>query len=244
MKHRVYYHPACYTSYTLIKNFKEIRDYADLIDVSEDPSLAIAKRVLTVPLIETSGVFVYGGPIDIDLSIKYLKGENVSFEIKEPLEKLGIALVDSAAASSLVLASGSIKPLFNFEDFIKAATGLNFDPEGDKKFHELREQAIEHEDEFIANWERKMNITLAYNIIRERLYLGLKPEVDEEDVLAWLEAKTSFGRVGVPYFDRIDRLKKVSKNIYDYIAEKQEKIKDKLTNEINEIRSFFLKHDT
>ncbi len=241
MQHRVYFHPACHTSYTLLKSFNGIERYADLVDVSKDPTLVITKRVLTVPLIETSGKFVYGGPIDIELAVRYLKGERVSLEVKDPFESLGIAVVDSSAVSSIVLSSGSLKPLLYFDDFIKAATGLNFDPEGERKLRELLEQIEKRESEFIEKWERKMTATLAYNIIRERLYLGLKPEASYEDVLLWLEAKTSFGRVGVPYFDRVERLKKVSENISAYISERKDKIREKLENEIKEIRSFFLK---
>ncbi|MGC8593290.1 MAG: hypothetical protein ACP5LF_03255 [Nitrososphaeria archaeon] len=241
MRHRVYFHPACHTSYTLLKSFNGIELYADLVDVSKDPTLVITKRVLTVPLIETSGKFVYGGPIDIDLAIRYLKGEKFSLDVKDPFESLGIAVVDSSAASSIVLSSGSLKPLLYFDDFIKAATGLNFDPDEDRKFRDLLEQIEKRESEFIEKWERKMVATLAYNIIRERLYLGLKPEASYEDVLLWFEAKTSLGRVGVPYFDRVEHLKKVSENISAYISERKDKINERLENEISEIRSFFLK---
>ncbi|MFP3224782.1 MAG: hypothetical protein RXR30_03165 [Nitrososphaeria archaeon] len=239
MQHTVYYHPACHTSYSLLKSFNGIQNYAELVDVSKDITPAIFEKVLTVPLIATSGKFVYGGPIDIELAIKYLKGENVSVDVKDPLENLGLAIVDSAAASSLVVSTSSLKPVLRFREFIMAATGLNLDPEGESKSKVIFDLSEKEEEQFIEKWRKKMVATLAYNLIRERLYLGLKPDVDPETVLLWLEAKTSFGRAGVPYLDRVQNLKVAANEIYDYIKERKQKIEDKLKNEIEEIKSFF-----
>ena len=239
MQHIVYYHPACHTSYSLLKSFNGIQNYAELVDVSKDITPAIVEKVLTVPLIATSGRFVYGGPIDIELAIKYLKGEDVVVDVNDPLESLGIAIVDSAAASSLVISTGSLKPVLRFRDFIMAATGLNLDPEGDRKSKDLFDLAEKEEAQFIEKWRKKMVATMAYNLIREKLYLGLKPEVDQETVLLWLEAKTSFGRAGVPYLDRVQNLMVAAKDVYDYIEERKQKIEEKLKNEIEEIKSFF-----
>lgn len=239
MSLKVYYHPACYTSYSLIKAAKERNLNFPLIDVSKNMSFAISKRVLTVPLIEKNGEFIYGGPINIDVALKILSGEEVSLSINNPIESFGLAVVDSAAASSIVLTANSAKPLLDLKDFIIAATGLSLDENKSKKLEELQNYINLKDEEFVQNWRKKMLATLSYNFMRERMYLGIDGEVNEKELLLWIVGKTSIGRAGVPYLDRIDKVKALAKEIHEYIAEREQKIKEKLNNEINEIKSFF-----
>ncbi len=241
MRPVVYYHPACYTSHNLLKAVRDLELDIELVNLSNDLSLAIIKRILTVPLIEISGKYVYGGPINLDLAIRLLKEGRAELRVADPLESLGMALVDSSAASSIVVTSGSLEQILKFEDFIKAATGLELDPEGAEKLEQIKE--ILHDSEasrtFIEKWRPKMIATLVYNAVRERLYLGYPADITEEDAALWLIAKSSIGRAGVPFWDRVQLIKSSAREMVQYYEQRKEKITEKLRKEIDEIKAFY-----
>ena len=109
----VYYHPACYTSYSLLKALsnndmiKSIRT----VDMSVNYYLAISRQILTVPLIENNGEQIYGGPIDIQKALILISNGTVSLNVENVREALLLAISDSAAISSILYSYGSVKPL-------------------------------------------------------------------------------------------------------------------------------------
>ncbi|MGC8568400.1 MAG: hypothetical protein ACP5LW_00120 [Nitrososphaeria archaeon] len=241
MRPIVYYHPACYTSYTFLRAVRDLELDIELVNLSNDLSLAIIKRILTVPLIEISGRYVYGGPINLDLAIRLLKEGRAELRVADPLESLGIALVDSSAASSIVVTSGSLEQILKFEDFIKAATGLELDPEGNEKLEQMKNILRDGEASrnFIEKWRPKMIATLVYNAVRERLYLGYPADITEDDAALWLIAKSSIGRAGVPFWDRVQLIKSSAREMVQYYEQRKEKITEKLRREIDEIKAFY-----
>jgi len=232
----LYFHPACYTSYRLLRalNDKNMISSLKLVDMSTNSYLAISKRILTVPLIENEGRQVYGGPIDIYKALALLSRENVTLNVEDVRQALISAIADSAAISAILYSYGSIKPVKEFGDFLNSATGIELDPMYKERIEELN-RIIENDDKIYSEIEGKMIATLAYNKVRESIYMDINDHTTTSFV-SWFVSKSSIGRAGVPFYN-VNEIKQKALKIYQYYIERKERIEEKLLNEINEIKN-------
>ncbi len=231
----IYYHPACYTSYRLLRALKDSNAIKSvkLIDMSLNNYLAISRQILTVPLIENNGEQIYGGPIDIEKAKTLVLNGEVSINVEKVREALVSAIADSSAISSLLYYYGDARPLKEFNGFLKSATGLALDKNGFEKMKEVYK--IIEEEQLFDEIEHKIIATLAYNKARESIYLGMHDQ-SQESFIMWFVSKASLGRAGVP-FKNIEQIKGKAIKIYEYYSERKEKINEKLLGEIQEIKS-------
>ncbi len=231
----IYYHPACYTSYRLLRALKDSNAIKSvkLIDMSLNNYLAISRQILTVPLIENNGEQIYGGPIDIEKAKTLVLNGEVSINVEKVREALVSAIADSSAISSLLYYYGDARPLKEFNGFLKSATGLALDKNGVEKMKEVYK--IIEEEQLFDEIEHKIIATLAYNKARESIYLGMHDQ-SQESFIMWFVSKASLGRAGVP-FKNIEQIKGKAIKIYEYYSERKEKINEKLLGEIQEIKS-------
>ncbi len=162
----IYYHPACYTSYRLLKALSnnDMIKSVKLVDMSVNNHLAISRQILTVPLIENNGEQIYGGPIDIEKATILISKGTISLNVENVKEALVLAISDSSAMSSILYSYGSLKPLKEFYGFLNSATGIALDKMNVEKIKEAYE--IIEKDQFYNEIERKMIATLAYNKAR------------------------------------------------------------------------------
>lgn len=236
--HTVYYHPACFTSYKLLRLLREEAiDGVELVNVERSPHLSVSRRILTVPLIFRGGEAIYGGPIDLQVAKEALLGRSPKVSVGDVQGALIAGVADSAAVSALVLAAGSLLPLLELKDFIVATTGLYFDEERDRKLSEALE-IISSDDGSLFNSSRhKFISTLVYNKAREDIYLGIDKK-EPEDFLSWFVAKASVGRAGVPFTTSVEHYKAIASEMHSYYVERKDKIKDRLLKERAEIEAF------
>lgn len=232
----VYYHPACYTSYSLLKALsnngmiKSIRP----VDMSINFHLAISRQILTVPLIENNGEQIYSGPIDIEKALMLISNGTISLNVENVKEALVLAISDSAAVSSILYSYGSAKPLKEFYGFLNSSTGIALDIMQKEKIKEIY-KIIDEDGKLYEEIERKMIATLAYNKVREAIYMNINDQ-SPESFITWFVSKASIGRAGVP-FQNTDEIKRKALKIYEYYSERKEKISEKLQREIQEIKN-------
>jgi predicted thioredoxin/glutaredoxin len=232
----VYYHPACYTSYSLLRALKsnDMVKSVKLVDMSVNYHLAISRQILTVPLIESNGNQVYGGPIDIEKAVSLISNGTLSLDVENVKEALVLAVADSAAVSSILYSHGNLGPLREFNGFLSSATGIALDKMHKEKLGEIH-RIIDEDSGLYDEIERKMIVTLAYNKVREAIYMDINDQ-SPESFIAWLVSKASIGRAGVPFQNTAEMRQKALK-IYEYYAERKERIEEKLLREIQEIKS-------
>ncbi|MEM0145994.1 MAG: hypothetical protein QXY52_02625 [Conexivisphaerales archaeon] len=236
---RVYYHPACYTSYRLLKAISDnnMTKLVELIDMSVNYHLAISRQILTVPLIEKNGKQIYGGPIDIEKALSLISNGNLSINIENVKEALVLAISDSAAISSILYSYGSVKPLNEFYGFLNSSTGIALDKMQKKKIKEIY-RIVNEDNQLYNEVEGKMIANLAYNKVRESIYMNINDQTQESFIM-WFVSKASIGRAGVPY-KNTEVIRKKGLQIYEYYMERKEKINEKLLNEFQEIKNGML----
>ncbi len=237
--HSVYYHPACYTSYRLLRLLKEdnLLGKVNIINVERMPHLSVTKRVLTVPLIFRDESPIYGGPIDINVAKEVVLGKTPKLSVNDVQGAVIAGAADSAAVSSLILASGSLAPLAELPEFIAETTGLYFDDEKERKLREAIEIVSNDDGRLYEESKHKFMATLVFNKAREDLYLGIDRK-SPDDFLSWLVAKVSLGRAGVPFTGNVSAYREMAEEMHRYYVERKEKIAERLQKEKSEIEEF------
>ncbi|MDG7034972.1 MAG: hypothetical protein JRN37_02595 [Nitrososphaerota archaeon] len=227
----LYYHPACWTSYRLIKRVGPRKDVV-MVNCSSNIGLPLSRGVLSVPLIEIDGRQVYGGPVDIETAASLIDGRMVSHPIGDLRKELTGAVVDSAAASAIVYMTGEIKQLLNFPQFLSACTGIGLLNDGGKNLGEV-EDMIRSDGRLYEDLEPLMIRTLVHNIVRESIYVSYALK-GVSDFVWWLTAKASVGRLGAPFDNAVSGK---ARALYAYYLDNRAEIESKIGKEINIIRN-------
>ncbi|MDG7048371.1 MAG: hypothetical protein JRN61_05325 [Nitrososphaerota archaeon] len=227
----LYYHPACWTSYRLIKRVGPRKDVI-MVNCSSNIGLPLSRGVLSVPLIEVDGRQVYGGPVDIETAASLIEGRMVSHPIGDLRKALTGAVADSAAASAMVFMTGEIKQLLNFPQFLSACTGIGLLSDGGKKLGEV-EDMIRSDGRLYEDLEPLMIRTLVHNIVRESIYVSYALK-GVNDFVWWLTAKASVGRVGAPFDNAVSGK---ARALYTYYLDNRAEMEAKIGKEINIIRN-------
>jgi len=227
----LYYHPACWTSYRLVKRVGPGKGVV-LVDCSRDIGLPLSKAVLSVPLIEIDGRQVYGGPVDIEIAAGLIEGRPIAHRIGDLRGALIAAVADSAAASAIVYMTGDVRQLLNFPQFLSACTGIGLLKDGERDLNEI-EYMIRADARLYGDLEPLMIRTLVHNIVRESMYISLNLD-GAGDFTRWLAAKASVGRLGSPFENVVTEK---AKALHGYYLQKKAEIEKGIGKEINIIKN-------
>lgn len=195
-------HPTCGSSYRLQKHLhgKGILDKVKVI-VADNPFIAFKYGAWSVPWITVDGKPVAADPVEpVEIEALVLGGE-FRFS-KNPREALEDTLLHSVYLSSVVAIWGSIDPIIQ-RDILSVAmraplTGADIE----QAVRDLRRGSSDIYKELIE----KINRALAVSFTRELWWLH-NGELSEEQLIelskpvtirAWLTAKCSIGRIGLP----------------------------------------------
>lgn len=199
-------HPTCPSSRRVVMElYREgLLNLVDLI-VAEDPWGAMGSSgglVWSVPwFIGDKGEPLAADPIGEGESTRILRGEPVELG-KDPLEAFLDAVLHSGYATVVALVHGSLSPLAD-PGFISAATRA---PLTGVDVGELRRRILEGGEKLYSSIEDKLVRAAAVGFARD-LYWALGRRLDAEElkahaspgaIAAWLLAKASIGRIGLP----------------------------------------------
>ena len=195
-------HPTCFSSYRLLKTLGEKGFLNRLrILVANKPSIGFEKKAWSVPWLLVNSEPAAADPLEAWEVEAALEGRGLR-PPADPAESFMTSVMHSSYASSLVVLWGSLEPVLD-KGFAKAAyraplTGVDVD----KALEEVRGRMRELYDE----WVDKLRRTLAVAFARE-LYWSSNRRLTTDDLVsasrpevigAWLLAKASIGRVGLP----------------------------------------------
>ena len=201
----LYVHPTCFSSYGLVKLLKALDLLGSLriINVESDPGLALKEQVISVPWLSLNGVAVATDPLEPQLVVDAIKGNDLSKyapeDINDAIEKFKQGVIASAYASSVLLTCESLAPLISC-GFLEVASRVRL---GRAKLTELVNHVKSAEPKITEEIKGDCVKVAAKNIIRELYWLGLDlykaiEELNEQQVSLWLLAKSSIGRAGIP----------------------------------------------
>ncbi|MEZ0394596.1 MAG: hypothetical protein ABWK00_06110 [Desulfurococcaceae archaeon] len=194
-------HPTCATSYEVLKRLAA-KGLLDRVEVTVADSPAMIRRgVWSVPWILVNGVPAATDPVTAEEVESIIRGASVS----PPGDVAGAfmdAVLHSSYALSVVALWGSLEPAID-QGLVSAAlraplTGANVAG----ALSLLREQA----SELYSKWEDAMARALGVSFVRDAWWASggsLEPEALESiasptAIGAWLLARASVGRVGLP----------------------------------------------
>jgi len=195
-------HPTCYSSYKLFKELASSGLLSSLRLVSAAcPTALLAYSAWSVPWLVVDGKPAAADPLSVREVEAAAAGKSLVLE-KDPCEAFVEAVLHSSYASSLVALWGSFRPVVD-ESLASAAarsplTGVE-PREVLRCVAERSKQLYEESKGLIAR-------TLAYSLARDVLWASgrgveakvLREAARPELVGAWLLAKASAGRVGLP----------------------------------------------
>ncbi|QOR94678.1 hypothetical protein IMZ38_01710 [Thermosphaera chiliense] len=195
-------HPTCFSSYRLLKTLSEKGLLNRLrILVADKPGVGFEKKAWSVPWLLVNGEPAAADPLEPWEVEAVLEGRGLQ-PPGDLAESFMTSVMHSSYASSLVVLWGSLEPVLDkgFAKAVYRAPLTHVDV--DKALEKVREKAGELYDE----WVDKLRRTLAVAFTRElywfsnrkltadSLVQASRPEV----IGAWLLAKASIGRVGLP----------------------------------------------
>ncbi len=240
----LYVHPTCWSSYRVVKHLIStdlLSNEVRVVSLDHPPDDAIKHGVLSVPLLASEGEALATDPLKPELVAALLRGGDTRPYVPRNVEEAYERLVKTVLASSYMLSV-----LLVHEDLgviartgflrLAARTGLGGVREG-----ELLNEVVSRGDELLSKIRVKGPKALAYGFVRE-LYWVSGPNI--EDALAsvnasligaWLLAKVSVGRAGIPLPQNLGRVREVSrkvtsvllsesKQVIDYVVKEQETI--------------------
>ena len=200
-KVEVFIHPTCISSYHLVKGLLERRLLDKLVlHVACDPSYALKRGAFSVPWVVVDGVPTAADPVSVDEVESIIEGKPL--EPLDPVTAIKNTILHSGYLSSVVALWGSFKPVVTV-DVISIAT-RSYLTRVDV-YEALRAVSAKGEElyrELIGQITR----SLAVGFTRE-LFWASNGALDEETlkstatplvVGAWLIAKASVGRIGLP----------------------------------------------
>ena len=238
---RVYVHPTCYSSYRLVKGLAEQRllDRVELVDTSRHPLHALSEGVWSVPWVTVDGVPVATDPVTVEEVAAIIRGEGLEVSV-DPVEAFMEAVLHSAYATAVALVYGSVKPVVE-EGFVSAALraplrGLN--PS------KLAAELAARLEEVPGQWLDKLVRAAGVSLVRElwwgsqgALTLSELRSITPRTVAAWLLAKASVGRVGLPPNPLEENIAKIASRIASFVQRGAVGLVNKVRKEWEEIVS-------
>ena len=198
---RIYVHPTCYSSYKLLKYLasKGLMGSVKLVSLAE-PWEAVSSGIVSVPWLSLDGEPAAVDPVDGEEVEAIIRGVKLN-PPRDVLKAYMDSILASSYASSVALLHGSLEPVA-FRSLAKAALRYpltRLDPEP------LLETVKSEGRSLYGDLEAKIARVVAVNYVRELYWASggsLEPgdlRVDRLSVAAWLIAKASVGRAGLPF---------------------------------------------
>lgn len=201
LKHRIYIHPTCYSSYTLVKYLLDrgLINEVNIVDTSNPSSLDV--RILSVPWVTLGSRVIAADPVTGSEIESMIRGAYKPV-VDNPLESFLKTLLASSYASSLALLHGDVSYAV-FRELVEASLRTYYsgvDPESVAEILRREGRSL------YESLEVKLAKVLAVNYVRE-LYWASSGTLSHEmlvsatnrlSVTSWLLAKASIGRVGLP----------------------------------------------
>ena len=202
----LYIHPLCSSSYRVLKELWRVfggAGGAEIVVVDRKPGLVLRKLVVSVPWLEVDGVAVATDPLDPQLVVAALRGEDLRrfapTSLGDAVELLGKGVVASSYASILALVHRGLEPVLDLRDFVVAASRA--------RLAGLEEEVLKlvagSREELYRRLRGLVLRAVAKNFVREVAWVSEKPgdalrSVSAEQVALWMVAKVSLGRSLVP----------------------------------------------
>ncbi len=194
---RVYIHPTCYSSYRLVLGLAErgLLGRVELVDASRSSVLRLLERgVVSVPWVEVDGEPVATDPVSVEELEAIIRGGRLS--VDEPEEAVIEAVLHSAFLTAAALLNRSLG--FVDEGFVAAATRARLSGV-DAGAVAARVRGMEVDERLLDMLVRAATVSF----IRELVWGGVRDastvkSLDPAVAAAWLAAKASVGRLGLP----------------------------------------------
>ncbi|NOZ88959.1 MAG: hypothetical protein GXO15_03450 [Crenarchaeota archaeon] len=198
----VYIHPTCATSYELVKALagEGLLDAVELRDTSS-PGPVLRGAVWSVPWILVDGRPAATDPVSAEEAAEIIRG-TWSRGVEDPVKAFMETVLHSAYAAALAYLHGSLRPVL---DEALASAAVRAPLSGVEPRGVL--EAVEAEAERLyGEWEDPIMRALGISYVREAWWASggtlsrdqLRAAAAPEAVGAWLIAKASIGRAGLP----------------------------------------------
>jgi predicted thioredoxin/glutaredoxin len=235
---RVLVHPTCASSYEVVRHLaaRELLDKVELI-VADNPSIGLRHGAWSVPWVIVGWEPAAADPVTPQEVEAMVRNEIVSLP-GDPVEAFMKTVLYSAYASSVVTVWGSLDPVLD-EDLASAAvraplTGIS----PNRVLADVRDRAGELYEKWIGMIYRALGVSFVRemwwstggSITPEELSEAATPAV----VGAWLLAKASLGRVGLPSNPR-GRVVEAAKAISGFVARNAKGLINKVKKEQEKI---------
>lgn len=211
----IYYHATCPTSIKLINLLKKegLLDSVKLIDVKDNPFIALNNGILSVPAIEINGEIIDFGPIDFDYVLNRIRGNNAVYELSDKVNTLKRIILDNLFLSLVLYLHEKLEPLLDYY-LIRKRLGWE-----NKELHEIKSELRLSNESFYRVIEEKLLKVIAINLLREIKWLNqieltkrnFLDRYDVDTLSHWLIARGSVARVNLIVPD--EKLKVRSKAI-------------------------------
>lgn len=230
-------HPTCPASRDLIKALRSagFLDEFEVV-VADNQAIAFKWRTWSVPWIVVNDRPAAGDPIGLDEIEALLEGRGIP--PRDPVEAFKTAVMHSSFASSVMVVAGSIKPLLN-DDFLSAATrqpltGVSVSAVADALLSRSREIYEELVDKSVrllgVGYVRELYWASGGAIRSEEVEKYAEPHL----VAAWVMAKASIGRVGIP-INPMGALRNIAEEIAEFVQRSSRGLLNKVKAEYEEI---------
>lgn len=237
-KIRVLVHPTCASSYEAVKHLtaKGLINKVELI-VADSPSIGLRHGAWSVPWVVVGWEPAAADPVTPQEVEAMVRNEAVSLP-SDPVEVFMKTVLYSAYASSLVAVWGSLDPVLD-EDLAFAAVRAPFTGASPSRvLADVRGKAGELYEEWIGMIYRALRVSFVRemwwstggSVTPEELSGAATPAV----VGAWLLAKASLGRVGLPS-NPCGRVVEAAKAISWFVGRNAKGLIDKVKKEQEEI---------
>ncbi len=203
----VYVHPTCHASYEAVKTLARegLLGSVELRGVV-NPAEALGRRIWSVPWLLVDGRPAATDPVDPGELVEAVRGV-WQRRVVDPVEAFMATVLHSAYAAAVAYVHGSLKPVLD-EALASAAVRA---PLSGLAPRSVLEEVEANERRLYEQWEDKLMRALGVSYVRE-LWWATGGDLDREAVRAaatpatagaWLLAKASIGRAGLPQDPRL-----------------------------------------
>jgi len=192
-----------------------------LINVKDNPFLALNKRILSVPAIEIDGEIIDFGPIDFDYVLNIIKGNRATIELSDKLKALKITTIDNLFLALSLYLHEELDVLLNYY-LIRKRLGWH-----DKSIDEIKSELGISNNSFYETIEEKLLKVISINLLREikwldQIELTRDNFLSKYDVYAlshWLIARGSIARIGLFILDEKSKIRSKAIKLLDFIKD-------------------------
>ncbi len=233
-KVRLLIHPTCASSYEVVKHLeaKGLLGRVELI-VADRPDIGLRYGAWSVPWFVVGWEPAATDPVTPQEAEAMVLGDILSLP-EDPVESFMKAVLHSAYASSLVAVWGSLDPVLD-DDLVSAAVRAPFTGISPSRvLAEIRDSISELYEKWIEMIYRALGVSFVRevwwstkgSITPEELSQLAKPAV----IGAWLLAKASIGRVGLPS-NPYGRVSRAARFISEFVSKNSRGLLNKIKKE-------------